>query len=321
MSQVDSLSYVVIPIHNRKKTTLECLERLFASTHSLNYEIVVIDDCSCDGSAEAIKALYPNVTILSGAEELWWAGAISLGMKYAYEKGAEHIIWLNDDCLVEAGTFELLVQFCQSHPNAVVGGQGYEMSNAKKISFGGKVSKWYFPLNYKLQTFPAGTIAECDMLSGNLVCFPRSAITRCGYPDFESFPHYGGDTLYLQLLKAKGFNLFVDTRKSATNILPSQSSSNVNNWYSSTGSPFKIFCLLYQPQTTIYWRLYLQLNLNQYGIFGIFLFLFKYCPTFLRILLITVLRLFIHEKMRVKISTAKSNLISNWKESLYDSSL
>lgn len=312
-------SYIVIPVHNRRLVTLKCLKNLREIGCFERFSVIVIDDGSADGTSEAIASNFPEVILLKGSGQLWWSGAVALGMKHAYKQDAKYIIWLNDDCLVKKGTFEDLIEFCRSKSMAIVGSQGHEVSNSHELSFGGKTSKWHFPLNYKLQEFPINKITQCDMLSGNLVCFPRSAIDSCGYPDFESFPHYGGDTVFFQALKRKGFKLFIDTRKSAQNIMPSNSSSNFSNWFTAVGSPWIVINLLTRPQTSLYWRLYYQLNVNQYGLLGFFLFLLKYFPILVRVLIITTLRIAISIETRTKLSEIKKHFLQSQKNATSDS--
>lgn len=303
-------AYVIIPTHNRKSITLQCLHQLQSLTCLNKFSIVVVDDGSTDGTVDEIQQKYSDITLLHGDGKLWWTGAIGLGMKYAYEQGAKYFIWLNDDCLVQEGSLEDLVSFCKFHKKCIVGAQGYESIFPYKISFGGKATHWSFPLNFSLKEFPPGEIIECDMLSGNLVCFPRAIIDICLYPDSAQFPHYGGDTIYLQRAKEKGFTLFVDTRKPAKNILLSSSSSNLSNWFTAKGKPWMIIELINKPQSSLYWKLYLKLNTSQFKIKGYFIFLLKYVPILIKVGVITLLRFLLPYRLRIKLSRMKRRLAS-----------
>jgi GT2 family glycosyltransferase len=68
--------FIIIPVHNRKQITLNCLKSLSKNGDLGRYHVVVVDDGSTDGTAEAIQALYPDIVVLHGDGNLWWTGAI-----------------------------------------------------------------------------------------------------------------------------------------------------------------------------------------------------------------------------------------------------
>jgi GT2 family glycosyltransferase len=70
--------YIIIPVHNRKQITIACLENLNACDDLQKYHVIVVDDGSTDGTAEAIRSQYPIVEILTGDGNLWWTGAIDV---------------------------------------------------------------------------------------------------------------------------------------------------------------------------------------------------------------------------------------------------
>ncbi|MEL6945455.1 MAG: glycosyltransferase, partial [Bacteroidota bacterium] len=93
-------------MHNRKDITLKCLSRLKALGDLTRYSVIVVDDGSTDGTYEEIYESYPTVILLKGDGNLWWTGAIRMGMEYAYKQDADYIIWLNDDTLPLAGSIQ-----------------------------------------------------------------------------------------------------------------------------------------------------------------------------------------------------------------------
>lgn len=274
--------YVIIPVHNRKNITLSCLDNLRKSGDYERYHLIVIDDGSTDGTTEAIQNLYPEVIILTGDGNLWWTGAIKKGMEYAFEKGAEFIVWLNDDCQFSEGVIANLVNCSQSYRGAIAGCQGFESNQPTQLAFGGKIKTWK---GYKFINAPSGEIVPCDLLSGNLVCIPRVVITQIGYPTPDIMPHYGGDSLYLIQAKQAEFSLFVDARNYVFNH-PGESRLYPTSWLLTEGEPLKILKLVFVPQSGLSWRVWWNLNLQAYSYWGICMFLKKY----LSILAITVFR-------------------------------
>ncbi len=110
VSPTEQFVYIIIPVHNRKQIAIACLENLNTCGDLQKYHVIVVVG-STDGTAEVIRSQYPMVEIITGDGNLWWTGAIALGMKYAYERGAEVLIWLNDDCQISCSTIDNLVSF------------------------------------------------------------------------------------------------------------------------------------------------------------------------------------------------------------------
>ncbi len=278
--------YILIPVHNRKAITMECIQNLQKKGDIERYNVVIIDDGSTDGTADTIQMVYPSITLLKGDGNLWWTGAISLGMEYAYTQGAEYIIWLNDDCELCPETLPALIQFCRDNPGAIAGAQGFVKDQPHQPAFGGKRKTWQ---GYRYIQAESNQIIPCDLLSGNIVCIPRTVIDKIGYPDVNRTPHYGGDSLYLLRAKKAGFEIFVDGRYPAFSV-PGESPLYPSNWLTCDGEPGRLLKLVFNRYSGLSWRVWLQLNWEAYTLWGVVMFLKKYVS----LLLITILRYYQH---------------------------
>lgn len=190
---------LIIPVFNRRDTTLSCLEKLEASGDLHRYNIIVVDDASTDGTAEAVREFYPEIKVLTGNGNLWWTGGMAVGMEYAYDQGAEYFIWLNDDCVPESDTLPQLVNLMRAHPNWIVAPACYTEKQGNLVSecngFKGRMA----------MTANPGEKVFVDGLSGWCVGIPRQVFSKIGPPDSTKFPHYSGDDTYIMRATRAGF--------------------------------------------------------------------------------------------------------------------
>jgi GT2 family glycosyltransferase len=198
--------YILIPVHNRREITLRCLDHLKQQKILEEYCVVVIDDGSTDGTTEEIKVRYPEVSLLQGDGNLWWTGAICLGMKHAHQMKAKYFIWMNDDTLPIPGAISLMINKCIKYGNTITCAQCYKDYKLKYPTYGGHKKEF---LKVSLFHTPFGEIYPCDFMSGNLVCFPISVIDKIGLPPSNKLPHNMADVIYTWKAKKSGFNLIV----------------------------------------------------------------------------------------------------------------
>lgn len=191
--------YIIIPVYNRKETTLQCLQHLESCGDLQRYHILVVDDNSTDGTQEAIANSYPEVKVLDGNGDLWWTGAMAKGMKYAYRQGAEYFIWLNDDCLPAPKTIEKMLAFMESNPDTLVAPSCYSKNeNSQQIQHNG------FYGRHSCAAEP-GEIIKVEGMSGWCVGMPSAVYESIGAPNAKKFPHYSGDDMYILQATKAGF--------------------------------------------------------------------------------------------------------------------
>ena len=197
---------IIIPVHNRKKFTLSCLDYLHQG--KLDATIFLVDDGSSDGTADSVTERYPDVEIVHGDGDLYWTGGMSLGMKNAYEMGAEVFVWLNDDTLIDPIGIRSLTEKVEQEPKRIIAPlliRSHEGS--EEVTCSGCVDSKRIRL--KPVKGSLGKDVDVEMLSGYCVAFSRYVIERIGFPDAEKFPHYYGDNSYTLMAHQEGFRLTV----------------------------------------------------------------------------------------------------------------
>lgn len=214
--------YIIIPVHNRKMLTLACLENLNTNGDLQKYQVILVDDGSSDRTAEEVAMQYPKVTLLKGDGNLWWTGAIALGMTYAYNQGATHFIWLNDDCLTESNTLDLLIDFLQDHPDSIVGAACYEAESGLLVETG-------FEGKTRVKAL-VNEVANVDGLSGYCVAISANIFKYIGAPDADKFRQYAGDGMYTLKATRSGFKAYILGKAKVTLVEEKDPIHNFSNY-------------------------------------------------------------------------------------------
>ena len=111
--------HIVVLNWNGKSDTVECLTNLQSVSYP-NRKIVVVDNGSTDGSEEAIKAAFSDVTFIQTGENLGYAEGNNVGIRHAMECGADFIFILNNDTITDANVVTALVAQAEKNPNAAI---------------------------------------------------------------------------------------------------------------------------------------------------------------------------------------------------------
>lgn len=102
---------VVIPSRNGRRILEDHLPPIMEETASCSGELLVVDDCSDDGTAEFLKREHPTARILRRTEHPAFCRAVNLGME---EASGEFLLLLNNDTRPVPGSFASLIERLQN---------------------------------------------------------------------------------------------------------------------------------------------------------------------------------------------------------------
>lgn len=115
---------VIIICWNDLRVIPECLRSIYAGTRSSDFEVLVSDNGSTDGSVEFIRKNYPDVRVLENGANLGFGKGNNVGIRAS---NADYVLILNPDTIIREGALDRLVQFADKHPGA--GGFGCRVLN------------------------------------------------------------------------------------------------------------------------------------------------------------------------------------------------
>lgn len=101
---------VIIISYNTRELTLACLRSLFANAGTLRLEVIVLDNASEDGSADAIEREFSQVRLIRCNENVGFAVGNNLAVGRAF---GQHLLLLNPDTIVLDGAIETLYRFAK----------------------------------------------------------------------------------------------------------------------------------------------------------------------------------------------------------------
>jgi GT2 family glycosyltransferase len=110
---------VVVVSFNTRDFVLPCLEALYRETRGVEFEVIVVDNASRDGSADAIESSFPQVRLLRSERNLGFAAANNLA---AGEARGRYLLLLNPDTIVRAGTLAAVLRLAERQPEARIYG-------------------------------------------------------------------------------------------------------------------------------------------------------------------------------------------------------
>ncbi|MCH7575393.1 MAG: glycosyltransferase family 2 protein [Candidatus Marinimicrobia bacterium] len=203
--------WCVVLSWNGRNDTLACLKSLLLSRYD-GLRIVVVDNASTDGSADAVRAAFPDIPLIENSENLRWAGGNNVGIRYAMEQGADYILLLNNDIEVDAEMIARLAQAASELPEAgILAPKIYYAAQPDVIWYaGGGVSLWRGLFWHDgIREKDVGQFEKArdvDYITGCAMLIRRAVLEQIGELD-ERFYLYGEDVDYSLRAKASGYRL------------------------------------------------------------------------------------------------------------------
>ena len=103
---------VIIPNFNGKQYLKNCLDAMKRQVYR-DFEVILVDNGSEDGSADYVREHYPEVHVLTLQENKGFCGGVNAGIKASK---SPYVVLLNNDTIAEKYFLKNLVSFMKEHP-------------------------------------------------------------------------------------------------------------------------------------------------------------------------------------------------------------
>jgi GT2 family glycosyltransferase len=209
---------IVIVSYNGRDYLQRCLRSLLEHTRGLEYEVVVVDNASQDGSADMVAEEFPSVRLLRRPSNAGLSTALNQGIRLS---GGEMTVLLNPDVELRDNPFPAMARYLRDHPEVGILGPrildddgSLQLSCRRFPTFSVVFFNRYslltrlLPRNplssrYLMTDFDHSGTAEVDWLS--LACWmaPRRLFDEVGFLD-ESYFLYNEDVDFCQRVHRAG---------------------------------------------------------------------------------------------------------------------
>jgi GT2 family glycosyltransferase len=186
---------IVIVNYNVKQLLINCLHSIYSNSNGLDVEIIVIDNDSFDGSAEAIKEQFSDINLIENKFNGGFSGANNQGIQIAKGK---YIFLLNPDTEIKEDALLKLFRYMENHSNvAIAAPQLLNSDGSLQISawknqsvFNMILETFYLHLLFKITDYPVSFFNATfnpDTLSGAALFFDKRLIEKIGGMDEQLF--------------------------------------------------------------------------------------------------------------------------------------
>lgn len=226
-----------------KKTVLDVL-----GTDYPNFQIVLVDNHSEDGSFEMLRRDFPNLPLIRNSANLGFASGNNIGIKYSLERGADFVLLLNYDVRTENNFLRELMVFVQKDEKIGLASPLIFKENSQVWFSGGKIDWWRMKALHET-TLKKRDYFNSDYLSGCALLVRAVVFEKVGLLD-EDYFLYWEDADFSVRAKKAGFKLLLCPQSLIVHLEKSNQKENLK-----TKTYWLVFSgLLFFQKNALFWQ-------------------------------------------------------------------
>ncbi|MDB5988730.1 MAG: hypothetical protein JWQ10_133 [Herbaspirillum sp.] len=198
---------VIVPIYGKSNYTLRCLASIAANPPAIPFEIIVVDDCSPDDSANILREI-KHIRLISNQENQGFIRSCNIGAKAAI---GQYLCFFNNDTEVSPGWLDALVRTFQDFPGTGLAGSKLVYPDGSLQEAGGIIwkdgSAWNFGRNQDQLSPMYNYAREVDYCSGASIMVPKTLFEEMGGFDEHYLPAYCEDSDLALKIREHGYRV------------------------------------------------------------------------------------------------------------------
>jgi GT2 family glycosyltransferase len=194
----------IVPTFNRRHKLARFLDAISQLTYP-EFQVIVVDASSRDGTPEMVRSQFPSVTLISISDRHFWTGATNAGVRLAIERRVDYILTINDDAIIYPDYLSELVNLARSRDLLILGNRIDYLDPQDKVWSLGTHSDWGTDRFLKIAYNDVDLVdidrqildrelLPVDALPGNGVLIKTEVFQRIGLYNDRFCPHYHGDS-------------------------------------------------------------------------------------------------------------------------------
>lgn len=221
---------VIVLSWNGMEYLESCLDAVLSQDYP-DFEVIVVDNASTDGSADFVAEHYPQVRLIRNERNLGFAAGNNIGLRAAT---GDVLLLLNQDTVVQPGWLAALVSALEDERVGVAGCKILYPDGETIQHAGGRI-EWPLGLahHYGQGENDAGqwdTPRPVEYVTGAAMAFRRDVLDRVGLLDDDFWPGYFEDADFCRRVQQAGYEVWYVPEATLAHFESTSHSDPLSTW-------------------------------------------------------------------------------------------